>query len=181
MSKTTRHQGRVLLAMFLSAVLVGSLLLKPVHVLFVHHDRTETVHPHSNQKAISTLHILDCAICDVEFCSFIPQKQVVVPQVTNISILEPTLQEVVCLTKTSSHNFQLRAPPAAWIPTYVTQLFCSCFSLCPSTWGWWTRALEPNHPSTKDTRIRSFTKRAATQKSVRKQQWLIYEHSHEPY
>jgi len=112
MNNKTRHKGRVLLALFLSAVLLGSLLLKPAHVLFVHHDRTETAHSQSNQKAVSIPRNIDCAICDVEFCSFIPQKQVVVPKVTNISILELTLQEVACLTKTSSHNFQLRAPPS---------------------------------------------------------------------
>ena len=116
MSKTTIHKGNILLALLLSVVLSGSILIKPVHILFVHHERTELIQTQSTQKTISILHDRDCAICDFEFCSFILQKQVIVPQVTVISIIELASRPVACFTNTSSHNFQLRAPPAAWNP-----------------------------------------------------------------
>jgi hypothetical protein len=111
MSKTTIHKSHILLALLLTAVLTGSILIKPVHILLTHHDRSGIMPVTPGQKTLSILHHHDCAICDFEFCSFIPQKQVIVPQVTVISIIELASRTVACFTNTSSHNFQLRAPP----------------------------------------------------------------------
>ncbi|MDD4969425.1 MAG: hypothetical protein PHT07_08350 [Paludibacter sp.] len=113
MNRTNRQTGRILAALFLSAMLVGSILIKPVHVLFVHHDRTEILHDHASHKAVSTLHNDDCAICDFEFCSFIPQKQVIVPQVNVFSFKELAFRTVACFVANSSNDFQLRAPPVS--------------------------------------------------------------------
>ena len=113
MNNIPKYKAPVFLALLLSAVLTGSILIKPVHILLIHHGQTEQTDIYSCQKTFSIHHDHDCAICDFEFCSFIPQKQVIVPQVTLISIIELTLREIACFTKTSSHNFQLRAPPAS--------------------------------------------------------------------
>jgi hypothetical protein len=112
MNKTFSHKIRLTYALLLTTVLIGSLLVKPLHILLVHHDLAETVHAYSNQKIISNLHHHECAICDFEFCSFIPQKQVIVPQVNIIPTNELVYRMVACFVCNSSHNFQLRAPPA---------------------------------------------------------------------
>jgi len=112
MGKTTRYKGRILLALLLTAVLTGSLLIKPVHILFVHHEGSETVHGVLPQNTVSSFYGHDCTICDFEFCSFIPQKQVIVPQVTMFTLNELASRTVACFVCNSSHNFQLRAPPA---------------------------------------------------------------------
>lgn len=111
MGITRRYNGRVVLALLLTAVLIGSLLIKPAHILFVHHERSEIIHGESPQKTVSPSHGHDCSICDFEFCSFIPQKQVIVPQVTMFSLNELASRTVACFVFNSSHNFQLRAPP----------------------------------------------------------------------
>ena len=112
MGKTIRYNGRALLALLLTAVLVSSLLIKPAHILFVHHDRSEATHTGHSLSNVSTYQDHDCSICDFEFCSFIPQKQVIVPQVTMFSLNELASRTVACFVCNSSHNFQLRAPPA---------------------------------------------------------------------
>jgi len=111
MGITRRYSGRVLAALLLTAVLTGSLLIKPAHILFVHHERSEIVHAEFPQNTVSPFHARDCSICDFEFCSFIPQKQVIVPQVTMFSLNELASRTVACFVCNSSHNFQLRAPP----------------------------------------------------------------------
>ena len=111
MGITKQYKGRVMLALLLTAVLTGSLLIKPAHILFVHHERTEIIHGGFPQNTVSPFHARDCSICDFEFCSFIPQKQVIVPQVTMFSLNELASRTVACFVCNSSHNFQLRAPP----------------------------------------------------------------------
>ena len=111
MFKTIRHKVRIAYALLFTAVLIGSLLAKPVHVLLVHHDLVETIQSYSHQKTYTNQHHHECAICDFEFCSFIPQKQVIVPQVNIIPTNELVTRMVACFVCNSSHNFQLRAPP----------------------------------------------------------------------
>jgi len=113
MGITRRYNRRVLPALLLTAVLAGSLLIKPVHILFVHHERSETIHVEFPQNSVSPFQGHDCSICDFEFCSFIPQKQVIVPQVTMFSLNELASRTVACFVCNSSHNFQLRAPPVS--------------------------------------------------------------------
>jgi len=108
---TIKHKVRTIYAVLLTAVLVGSIFVKPVHVLLVHHDLAETAHSFSNQKMISNLHHHECAICDFEFCSFIPQNQVIVPQINIIPTNELESRMVACCVRNSSRGFQLRAPP----------------------------------------------------------------------
>ena len=121
MVKTIIHKEKIFVALLLSVVLISAILIKPAHLLFVHHEGTEISHSQLSLKIISNYHAHDCVICDFEFCSFIPQKQVIVPQV-NISYLkEPANRAVTCFVCTSSHIFQLRAPPAVWIsPLFIT-------------------------------------------------------------
>ena len=99
------------LAMLLATLLIGSILIKPVHILLIHHQRTECTNLDPVHKILSIRHDHDCAICDFEFCSFIPQKQVIVPQVNITYINELASRMVACFVVTSSHYFQLRAPP----------------------------------------------------------------------
>jgi len=113
MNKTTRQPLRIIFALFLTAVLVGSLLVKPAHILLVHHDLTERTTVHPDQKVITNTHHHECAICDFEFCSFIPQKQVIIPQVNILYVNELASRVVACFVSTASHRFQLRAPPVS--------------------------------------------------------------------
>ena len=111
MNKILSHKVHVLLALLLTAVLFGSIIVKPLHILLVHHDLAEIINPHSNEITLSNPHHHYCAICDFEFCSFIPQKQVIVPQVNIIYANELALRTVACFVSGSSRHFQLRAPP----------------------------------------------------------------------
>ena len=112
MIHTLKHNHNVLIALLLTALLFGSILVKPVHILLVHHEKAGIIYNRTDQKTISTLHYHDCAICDFVFCTFIPQKQVIVPQVNIIPTNELAYRMVACFVCYSSHNFQLRAPPA---------------------------------------------------------------------
>ena len=111
MINATKHNRQALIALLLTAVLFGSILVKPVHILMFHHEHSGLIHSLSSQKTISTHHYNDCAICDFEFCTFIPQKQVIVPQVNIITTNELAFRMVACFVCYSSHNFLLRAPP----------------------------------------------------------------------
>jgi len=112
-NKTYREPLRVIAALFLSMVLVGSLLIKPAHILLVHHDRLQSALVHADNMVIVNMDHHDCAICNFEFCSFIPQKQAVIPQVNIVYIAELASRTIACFVSNSSHLFQLRAPPAA--------------------------------------------------------------------
>lgn len=113
MNKPSIHQFHILLALLLSVVLVGSILIKPLHILLVHHSRFETVNIYSNQDLISVSYHHDCTICDFEFCNFIPQKQVVIPQVNIVFAIQLPTHVRFCFINEIAHQFQLRAPPAA--------------------------------------------------------------------
>jgi hypothetical protein len=111
MGKIKLYTGNVLIALFLLTVLTGSIVIKPAHILFVHHEHSEIIQNCFPQKVLSILHTHDCSICDFEFCSFIPQKQVTVPQVNILCLKEPVIQTVSSFVTNSSINFLLRAPP----------------------------------------------------------------------
>ncbi len=110
MHLTIKHKAHALLALLLSAVLFGSILAKPVHILLVHHDVAETLKVHSDFGVLSNSH-RDCSICDFEFCSFIPQGQVAVPKVNIIFAKEIAPATIDCRINQTPHHFQLRAPP----------------------------------------------------------------------
>ena len=112
MNKSTNHIIQSRFALLLLAVFIGSLLIQPAHILFVHHELSERICSTENGQAITTDHYKDCPICDFEFCTFIPQKQISIPQATMIVRNEQTLRTVACLANISTHLFQLRAPPA---------------------------------------------------------------------
>jgi len=102
---------KLFFALLLTFLLTGSMVIKPVHILLVHHELANDTNIDPVHKTLSTLHNQDCAICDFEFCSFIPQKQVIVPQVNIIYTHELASRMVACFVCISSHNFLLRAPP----------------------------------------------------------------------
>ena len=102
---------KLFFALLLTFLLTGSMLIKPAHFMLVHHELANNTNIDPVHKTLSTLHIQNCAICDFEFCSFIPQKQVIVPQVNITYINELASRMVACFVVTSSHYFQLRAPP----------------------------------------------------------------------
>ena len=112
MNKTAKYTLQSRFALLLLAVFVGSLLIQPAHILFVHHELSEGVCSSEHGQAVTTDHYKDCPICDFEFCTFIPQKQINIPQATVIVRKEQTLRTVACLANLSTHLFQLRAPPA---------------------------------------------------------------------
>ena len=110
MNKTINHKGHIILAFLLSGVLFSSILIKPIHILIVHHDVNELFNIHQNQLTISKPHHAGCAICNLVFCSFLSQRQVIVPQV-NIITYELASGTVACFVSALCYHFQLRAPP----------------------------------------------------------------------
>ncbi|MEI7502328.1 MAG: hypothetical protein WCJ61_03505 [Paludibacter sp.] len=112
MDKKTKHTLPSRFSLLLLAVFVGSLLIKPVHSFLAHHELPEGICATEHGLAVTTDHYKDCPICDFEFCTFIPQKQISIPQVTVIVRNEQTVHTVACMANLSTHLFQLRAPPA---------------------------------------------------------------------
>ena len=110
MFPTVKHKVHALVALLFSVVLLGSLLVKPVHILLISHDRAETLKVQSDFGVVSVPGH-DCSICNFEFCFFIPQAQVYVPKadITFAVVITPrTIERIVQQT---SHHFLLRGPP----------------------------------------------------------------------
>jgi len=112
MKKKDKHTLLSRFALLLLVVFVSSLLIKPVHILLAHHDLSEGVCTNEIGQTITIDHYNDCPICEFEFCTFIPQKQIAVPQVIVIVSKEQTLRTVACFANNSIQLFHLRAPPA---------------------------------------------------------------------
>ena len=110
MSQFIKRKVHAFVALLFSAVLLGSLLVKPVHILFVSHDRVETLKVQSDFGVISNSHH-DCSVCNFEFCSFIPQAQVHVPKADISFAREITPRTINGIIKQTSHHFLLRGPP----------------------------------------------------------------------
>jgi len=111
MNKTTIYSSQSRFALLLLAVFVGSLFIKPAHLLLGHHELLEGICTTEHGQTVTTDHYKDCPICDFEFCTFIPQIQTCIPQMTMIVQNEQTRPTVDCLVSISTHLFQLRAPP----------------------------------------------------------------------
>jgi hypothetical protein len=112
MNKKIKNTILSRLALLLLVVFVGSLLVKPAHSLLAHHQHSEGICASEHDQTVSTNHYKDCAICDFEFCTFIQQKQISIPQATIIVRKEQTHPTIACLADISTHLFRLRAPPA---------------------------------------------------------------------
>ena len=113
MNNKLKNKVHVLLALFLTVVLSGTILVKPVHILLVHHELTELTSVHSNGTTLANPDHQDCLICDFEFCSFISSTPIIVPKVAVTYATEMTPRTIDRLTNLASHYFQLRAPPVA--------------------------------------------------------------------
>jgi len=111
MNKKTKNTNQSRFALLILAVFISSLLIKPVHSLFASHHHADGVCTSEHGHEITTDHFKDCPVCDFEFCTFIPQKQVSIPQVTIVVRNEQSFKTVACLASLSTHLFQLRAPP----------------------------------------------------------------------
>ena len=112
MNQIAKYTIQSRFALLLLAVFLGSLLIQPVHTLFVHHELSEGICSSEHELAVTTDHYKACPICDFEFCTFIPQEHIVIPQATVIVRNELTLCTAASLVNSSAHLFQLRAPPA---------------------------------------------------------------------
>lgn len=110
MSQFIKRKVHAFVALLFSAVLLVSLLVKPVHILFVSHDRAETLKVQSDFGVITNTHH-DCSVCNFEFCSFIPQSPVHVPKADVSFAREITPRIIDGIIKQSSHHFLLRGPP----------------------------------------------------------------------
>ena len=111
MIKTTKYIYQSRFALLLLAVFTSSLLIKPAHSLLAHHDHSSECCTNEHELGLTTFHSNDCPICDFEFCTFIPHKQIGIPQAIMIVRFEKSLPTIACLASISSHLFQLRAPP----------------------------------------------------------------------
>jgi len=112
MIKIAKHTIQSCLALLLLGVFAGALLGKPVHSLLAHHQHSERVCATSYGYAVIADHYKDCLVCEFEFCTFVPQKRISIPQQTLIVCKEQPQQVIACLAGNSTHLFQLRAPPA---------------------------------------------------------------------
>ena len=108
-TKQTTHQ---LFALLLLAVFVSSLLIKPAHIVFSHHEHESEVIHIQDEAEFTANHYEYCAILEYEFCTFIQHTKTELPHVNFRICSEQTLHTVTCLANISSHIFQLRAPPA---------------------------------------------------------------------
>ena len=111
MINNSNHKVHAFLALFLITVFFSTFLVKPVHVLFVHHNLTEKVPIEPDKATISNPTDNDCPICDLEFCFFLSTNQIEIQKVPTIFSEQQTLQTVDCLLNKASQHFQLRAPP----------------------------------------------------------------------
>ena len=111
MLSTLKNKVRAFIALFFVTVILGSLLVKPVHILLVDHDLTEVMQTSATYSVVSTPQH-DCTICSFEFCFFIPQSQIQIPKVDVAFIQKITLPTTERIANQNSHHFRLRGPPA---------------------------------------------------------------------
>lgn len=111
MINISKPKVHAFLALFLTAVFFSTFLVKPVHVLFVHHNLTEKVPIQPDKATISNPTDNDCPICDFEFCFFLSTNQFEIQKVHAVFTEQQTLQTIDCLINKASQHFQLRAPP----------------------------------------------------------------------
>ena len=111
MYRISTHKVQSRFGVILLAIFVSSLLIQPAHILLAHHELPEGVGANEHGLVITTDHYKDCPICNFEFCTFIPQKQISLPQAIEFNAKQETVKTVACLASISSHLFQLRAPP----------------------------------------------------------------------
>lgn len=111
MKITAQHITRARLALLLLVVFGSSFMFKPVHLLFAHHERQAPTRFHPNEQMLETERHNDCAICEYEFCTFIPEKTTNTPQINAIICDCPTPPTTDKPISRSLLNFQLRAPP----------------------------------------------------------------------
>jgi len=104
-------KSKPFLATFLLALIVGSILIKPIHVVLIHHDITGIQNVGSTELLISNSHHHDCMICDFEFCTFIQQNQFQSQDVQLFFTRELSQKTSSCQVNKESHHFLLRAPP----------------------------------------------------------------------
>jgi len=110
MLSTLKNKIRSFLALFFVTVLLGSLLVKPVHILLVDHDRTELLQTSATSGVVSTPQH-DCTICSFEFCFFIPQSQAQIPRADVAFVQKITPPTTDRIANQNSHHFRLRGPP----------------------------------------------------------------------
>ncbi len=112
MISKTGNYTKSIVAFTILSVFVGSMLIKPIHVFFLHHLTPEKVQVLTDQKTISTPGENVCPICDFEFCFFIDHETVDLPKAVFYSTnnISPKLNDLA--VKRIINHFQLRAPPA---------------------------------------------------------------------
>jgi hypothetical protein len=111
MNKTVTHTNSSRLALLLVAVFVGSLISKPVHNLLTQHTLSEGIITIPGEYDVTTDHYKDCPVCDFEFCTFIPQELVNVPQTAEFLYKVHSFPTTDCPQNQSVCLFSLRAPP----------------------------------------------------------------------
>lgn len=112
MLSALKNKIRAFIALFFVTVLLGSLLVKPVHILLVDHDWTEALHISSASFGVVSTPQHDCTICSFEFCFFIPQSQVQIPRADVVFIQRITPPTTDRISNQNSHHFRLRGPPS---------------------------------------------------------------------
>ena len=111
MNKTVTYTHLSRFALLILAVFLGSLVSKPVHNLLTQHNISEGIVTIPGEYDVTTDHYKDCPICDFEFCTFIPQERVSIPQTAEIFYKVQTSRTIDRPANRSVLLFSLRAPP----------------------------------------------------------------------
>ncbi|MDD4990625.1 MAG: hypothetical protein PHR83_00200 [Paludibacter sp.] len=111
MNKTVTHTHSSRFALLLLAVFMSSLLSKPVHNLLSRHTISEGIITIPGEYDVTTDHYKGCPICDFEFCTFIPQEQINIPQTAEIFYKVQSSKAIDAPVYQSVRLFSLRAPP----------------------------------------------------------------------
>jgi hypothetical protein len=100
------------IALLLTSLLFFSYVVKPVHVLIVHHDLASRLEVPSENAELSIPNHHDCSICNFEFCSFIDHEKPKIPSVVFTLSQELGTSVPAAVQYYSARFFSLRAPPA---------------------------------------------------------------------
>jgi hypothetical protein len=102
-----------ILAILLLSLMFGAILIKPIHLFWVHHD---IIVMHDEETKISFPVEQDCSICDFDFFLYTPQTVHLLPEAALLPHQPESAIEIRKAFDSLSASVSLRAPPA-WLHT----------------------------------------------------------------
>lgn len=102
------NKGKQCLALFFITIFITTLLMKPLHFLFLDHNHIQT---EEDTKHFHSEVGHDCEICLFTFHFFIPQQFTGVVQFIDTFFIEINIEEVFSLSSRLISLISSRAPP----------------------------------------------------------------------